>query len=580
MRRSRMLLGRLFVVLRSMLVLLLSVQLFACGKSDLKDQVKKKADERAAAAESVVGEAVKKYVDGLVGTLPSADVKPSKDVKWPLRTWKKEAVANAKMAEYCAAKADELSDTPAAVAFTDGKLLFEAVHHHWVGRELIETKKKDAQFEDSPDKGPKSLGRERSELPEFVANMKQLGRGDDSPWRVVADFELLMPHLLKVNEFRMYRGVIQDTSFSPVWQIMFEFARTRDDEGPEQFGPYRNRLCKEKLGEACNVNYEYRDVAVRKIYLEKVDAAVKAFRVQHPDSGLEPVLDYFGRDLADELSRAVIPEEYPVLSSTRRGIWTSVDTFLIVGPKGAILESDDPKDQHKRLSVKLMDPRDSWDLDTETAQGLVDSLAKGITDMRDNGAQVRATTVIYYHFDRSVPAKLIGQLTQAYKPAGLKAAHFVARRRYDGQNALRRVPAQSIHEEALRAVTLTTPLGVMKCMPVGSLNDSDVVPEGITHYVAAKGGKVVAGKSATAAVSAPLGGDLEPLSKFVNDEERPTIIAIDAAMTNEQMHEVLSAIAFNCGDEACERPNLVSGLLLSVCDYEMPEPPPEEKKKK
>ncbi|MFT7621966.1 MAG: hypothetical protein ACI9WU_001131, partial [Myxococcota bacterium] len=366
---------------------------------------------------------------------------------------------------------------------------------------------------------------------------------------------------------------------SRVWQVMFELPRTRDADGPESYQPYRDRLCKTKLGTACDVPYEHRDIAVRRLYMERVITAVADFRKQYEGRGFEPILEYFTADLEKEKNAAVIPEEYPVLASTKSPVWTSPYTVLNIGPKGAVIESDNPDDRNKRTTEELLPARTDWNLNAETGNALGDKLGESLVAMRDAGAGADYTTQVYVHADKSVPVRVFKYLTRAYGPANMKLIDFVARRRFDGTRRLRRVPANTMDAEAIWPVAVPHPGGVWGCTPVASLADSNVIPDMIQHYVFASKAGIVAGAAGKSELKVALDGDLAALGKWVTDTDKPTMIAVHGDLTNEQMHKVLSAVAFRCADKACEKPDLVSKLALGICETGAPPSKPVETKK-
>ncbi len=574
------------------LVFGLLVSVAGCGKKGgLGDKVAKANEERKETANKEIDAVVDRYLKHLLDILPPAGTKPVPGQPPLMLKWRKQAAAKEDLAALCRERATELKDAGAEDVFQDCALLFDAIDNYWLGREVKGPAKKqewEEGYQASLKVAAKEGAREMVPLNQHVKNMKELGREEGAPWRIVADFELLLPHLMQVYQFRSYKGVIQATSFSRVWQVMFDLPRTRDAMGPESYQPYRDRLCKTKLGDRCKVPYESRDIAVRRAYLEAVIEAVASFRKKYEalealhkkyaDRGFGPILEYFTADLENEKNAAVVPEEYPVLPSTRSPVWSSPYTVLVIGPKGATLETDDPADKNKRKVFEILEARDSWALDEETATTLVDKVVDRIVGLREEGAGPDYTTQVYYHFDKDVPARLFGTMSRAYQGAGLKLVDFVARRRFDGTLRVRRVPGNIMDEEVRTAILATHPKkGAWGCLPVASLADSNLIPDMIQHYVFASKDGVVGGAKGKSEVSAALDGDLSAIGKWVTDTDKPTLIAVHGDLTNDDMHKVLSAVSFRCKDEACEKPDLVSKLALGICETGAPPPPPKEK---
>lgn len=550
----------------------LAVAALAPGcKADSKvdDRFAEKGAERDEVGKAAIKSLMDKYVETLVSTLPPAAVKPVEGKPSPMLEWRRNA-AKFDMKALAEQKAAELGDTEAATILRDGALVFGAVGDFWLGRSLQGPALKqewEEGYQESQRVAARQGAREVIPLPAHVAAMKELGSRPE--WQPVADFEILLPHLIQLYQYRTYPLFAQGTSFSRVWQVMFDLPRKREADGPESYQPYRDRLCKDKLGDACKVPYEHRDVMVRRAYVERVIAQVEAFRKAHPDVGLEPVLQRFAADLARELREAILPEEYPVLPDTLAWTWSSPYTVLAVGPKGITLETDNPEDRHERLTKELMGARVDWALDEETATALVDKLVAEIRELADAGAGPDYTTQLLYHFDKSVPVQLLATLSRALKPAGVKLVDFVGRRRADDSLRIRRVPGTAVDEEARVPIDLAGPAGeAWKCLPVASLGDGNIIPSMAKHWVLATGAQVRAGTAGKVAASADLGGDLTPLVSWLKETDKITLVGVKGTLTTQQLHSIIGRLAYRCPDlgSECEGAQLVDKLLLAICD--------------
>ncbi|MFT7625227.1 MAG: hypothetical protein ACI9WU_004418, partial [Myxococcota bacterium] len=243
-------------------VVALGIFLTGCGKKSggLSGKLEKANEERESAASSGATAIIDRYVQGMVKVMPPAGAPSLPGKPSPMSIWRKTA-AEDNIAAVCKEQGAEFGDTGAGPMYQDCALLFAAVRNYWLGREVKGPAKKkewEEGYQASLKVAAREGAREMIPLNDHVKQMKELGREDGSTWRVVADFELLLPHLMQIYQYRTYQGVIQATSFSRVWQVMFELPRTRDADGPESYQPYRDRLCKTKLGTACDVPYEHR----------------------------------------------------------------------------------------------------------------------------------------------------------------------------------------------------------------------------------------------------------------------------------------------------------------------------------
>ena len=398
------------------------------GASSKLEQAKK-ARENAAAAET------QKLVDAYIATLTTAipeDLTAKVGAEHPISIWRKSAL-DGRLIKLARTRVRELSDTANVTKLQDALLLFEAVSDYWLGKEVKgpEVKKEwEEGYEESKKVAAKEGERERIPLPKYMKQLEQLaGTG---PYALIGDFELLLPHILHAYKFRTYRGVTQMTSFSPYWQVLYDFNRLRDAEGPEQYQPYRDRLCKERLDGKCSVPYESRDIVLKQIYFGKLLERIAEFRKKYPESGLGVLLDRAEKHIAKERELSVVPEEYPVLPNTKAHVWASPYTVLKVGPKGAELSTDDPDDKDKRRIKKLAEAPDSWDLDAAQAEALSTAFQTEIQSLRNDGATVDYTTQVYLHFDKSIPLTVLATIASTFDAAGIKLIDFVGRRRFDG----------------------------------------------------------------------------------------------------------------------------------------------------
>ena len=557
-------------VVVGLLITLTFVLAAGCGKqSDIGGKLKAKAEERTATANKEITAVVDTYIQGMTDILPAPGTKSPVGQPPLMHKWRKQAAASKDLAKLCTEKAAEMGDTPVAASFKDGALLFKAVQEYWLGRAMKGPAKKEEWedgYQDSLRVAAKDGAKEVISMWQHIASMKELGREKGGPWRSVADFELLLPHLMQVYQFRSYKGIIQATSFSRVWQVMFEFKRKMESDGPEQFQTWKDRLCREKLAKECDVPYEHREIVLRRLYLEKLIAAVADFRKTYEGQGYEPILDYFTSDLEKEKDSAVVPPEYPVLPDTRSPASSGEYTILSIGPKGAILFSDDPNEKTKRTSVTLMEARADWSLTDEEAVTLADKFVEAHEKMREDGAGVDYTTQVFYHFDKNVPIKVLGQLSAAYKGAGTKLIDFVGRARPDGSQKIRRIPGNAMDPEALPPVPVSFgPDQATTCIPIASLYDSQVLPDMVKHFVWVTKDSVHAGAAGKREVSAKLGGDLKKIGDWVNKTDKPTMIALKDTLTNQQLHHVFNEVALKCPDEKCVKPQFVSKLVVGIC---------------
>jgi hypothetical protein len=334
------------------------------------------------------------------------------------------------------------------------------------------------------------------------------------------------------------------------------------DDMPEPFQTYRDKLCT-KLGKVCTVPYEHRDIVIRLHYIKTVLKQLQAYREGYKNSGLTALLARFETDLKGELSRAVVPEEYPLLPDTVAPVPSSEYTVLTVGPKGATFASDNPNDLNERITVELLAARKSWSLSAADSQKLVDGFVAEILDLKGQGGTAEYTTEVFYHFDKSVPVQVIATLAAAFERTDIQLIDLVARRRIDGRNILRRVPVTVTDKEARQVLQVA---GAGTCLPVFTLGDDKVPPDLSKGFVIAKGNSVTGGPKGMVAARGKIDGDLSAVGKWLAEFNQPALIAVDGSLSYADLHRVISGVAYQCNDKTCTRPKLTRKLVLAICN--------------
>lgn len=549
-----------------------------CGDSDVANKMKKAKEERNAGANEAVEALLQEYVTALVDRIPPETDKGTAGEPHPMSKWRKE-VAGIDFAAKAKKRGEELKDTPAAADLADAVLLFTAVRDYWLGRNLEgpELKKEwEEGYEASAKVAAKKGEKERISLKQHEATMKQLGAG--TPWEMVADFEMMLPHIIQVYRYKMFRSDIQVTSFSRFLQVIYEYERINDDTGPEQYSPYRDRLCDAKIGDACKVPYESRDIVVKRVYMERLGERLAAFKKKHGGRGLDGLIGRFVARVEAEVKDAVVPPEYPVMPDTLSPVWSAAYTILEVGSKGAILHTNDPNEKDTRVKKVLLDPRADWNLSAEDKLTLSTNLATEIGSLRDEGAGADYTTQLYLQLDKEVPFSVVTALLPAMKPANIKLLDFVGRRRIDGTLQIKRMPGSVFDETAAMPFA---PSGGLVCWPVASLGATNVPPDLAKHTVWLKpGGKVTAGPEGKTEITATL-ADAAKVGEWVRKLDKPTLVGVWPTVTNAELHALFNAVAVKCDEpKECTKPQLVDKLVLAACENgDVPKDEDDKKKK-
>jgi hypothetical protein len=527
-------------------------------------KLKEAAKEREQAANAEVKNLTAAYVASLTKDFPT-EWKAEVGVEHPMSVWRKKAITGG-LKKLALARAKELSDTPNAKVLRDAVLVFEAVSDYWLGKEVkgpAVKKEWEEGYEESKKVAAKEGERELIPLPRYIQNLEQLASA--GPYVMIGDFEQLLPHVLHSYKYSTYRGATRNTSFSLYWQVMYDFYRLRDDTGPEQYQPYRDRLCKEKLNGKCAVPYESRDIVLKKIYFDKLLGQIAQFRKKYPESGLESLLTQFEAHVTKERDSAVVPEEYPVMPNTIAPVWASPYTVLTLGPNGAELSTDDPDDKDKRRKKVLMETPESWALTDSQASALATAFSDEIKSLRADGATVDYTTQVYLHFDKSIPLTVLATVASAFSDAGTKLVDFVGRRRFDETLQLRRVPGAVLDSEAGAAFNVEAHGTKWGCTPLASLAETNVVPDIAQHEIFVNAAGFTAGPKGKVDVKASWKDDLNAISDWVEKTDKPTLIGVHTELNYEQLHKVLNAVAVRCETADCVKPRLVNKLLLALC---------------
>ena len=558
--------------------------LTGCRSEDLANKLNASEQARQTEGENNVRTVRDLYVKAMTSGLPAQGAKPpSPKDDSPMLVWRKSGSKTSfKLSEdreagsltaVAAAQFEAFKDTPSKGHLEDGMVLMKALQDYWLGRELVglpEKKQWEEGYVEWKKTAPQKGARERVPLKEHEKLLKRYINQDDSPWKMVAEFELLLPYVMQSYRYEHAAGRRPTTTFTPYWVVMFELPLkiSRTPEGhrmKEFFQDYRDRVC-EGFGEACDVPYEYRGRVVRGVYIERVLARIEAFRKAYPDSGLAKNLDLMSADLAAHKKKCEVPEEYPVLAGTIAMLPTSRNhTTLVVGEKGVVLETDDPADPRSRKTTQLLPAREDWDLDDEENETLRKGFVQAVKALRDAGVSAASTDRLHVFADMEVPVGLIAGLLPALDEAGVRDLHLVGRRRHDGSKRLRANRLRLVDKESRTPIEANVTL---KCTPLAGVGDSVPPVDWLKGVVTISRGKIRATITGGGSKTVSLNGDQAELSKlgaWLLALKQPVLLALRENTTQSDLHKVLNGLAWECPDGDCTKARSIDNILVGIC---------------
>jgi len=566
------------------LVVIITTVSFGCGNSELDDEFQSAEKAHQATAAKNVVEVRDLYVQAINQSLPAAGARPAHPKEdSPMLVWRKGAASmrlNLKggkkpgfLHELANQQFDRFQNTPSKGFLEDGVALLTGLSHYWLGREIkgLPGKK---EWEDGYDEwkktAPKKGARERISLKEHKQQLSQYIKQDDNPWKMVAEFEWLLPYVMQAYRFEHADGRRPATTFTPYWVDLFAMPMKieKTPEGhklKESYQDYRDRVCK-GLGKACDVPYEYRDQVVRGVYLDKIIGKIAAYKTQYPDSGLNTILDRFTTDLQAQQKKCAVPEEYPILASTLAAKPTSSEyTSLIAGDKGLVLQSDDPKDAKARKNTQLLSAREDWDLDDSDIEDTNKTVVKSIKALREGSVSAASTDRMHLFWDMSVPVGLLTELMSGLTEAGVRDLHLVGRKRTDGSKRLRANLITLVDKENRGPIAI----GGTSCTPIGGIGDAVPPADWIKGTVMLSGSKVTASKkgggaSKTVSLSADT-AKMAALGQWLLTLKEPVLLGVRGSTTQSQLNKVINGLAWECLDKECTKTRSIDNILLAVC---------------
>jgi len=563
---------------------LVMVAFVGCKSSELTNEFQSAESAHQASAAKNVIEVRDLYVQAMNQGLPALGQRPvtPKDDS-PMLVWRKNACSvqlklkgvekPGQPHELASKQFEKFQGTPSQGLLEDGVALLTSLNNYWLGR-AIQGMPEKKEWEEGYDKwkktAPKKGARDRIPFKEHKKNLGQYIKQADNPWKIVADFEWLLPYVMQAYRFEHAAGRRPPTTFTPYWVDLFAMPMKihKTPEGhklKESYQDYRDRVC-EGLGKACDVPYEYRDQVVRGAFLDKVMAKVATFKSTYPDSGLNTILDQFTGDLSAQRKKCEVPPEYPVLASTMAAKPTSSEyTSLLAGEKGFELQSDDPKDSKARKSTTLQGAREDWDLDESDIETINKTFVASIQALRDSSASAASTDRVHLFWDMSVPVGLLGEIMPGLTEAGVRDLHLVGRKRYDGSKRLRANLLTLVDKESRAPIAV----GALSCTPIGGVGDSVPPADWIKGTVLVSSRKVTAskmagGSSKTIALSAD-SSKMTALGQWLLAFKEPVLLGVRESTTQSQLNKVLNGLAWECVDEECTKTRSIDNILLAIC---------------
>ncbi len=544
---------------------------FGC-KSNLAERMQKAGDEREKDAAAKAKGLVEEWEKGLASSFPAASAPRASKEDPAMIGWRR-AGKDEEFAKRAEAMITEFGDTKAGELLKEGRLLFDASFRFWVGTELAYLKEGAGAAPDpsAPTAKKDEIPRRRTPIMEYAGILRQfLQKHPESPFAPVAAFDLFFLPIAHFYKAPDYFGVGRITSFTPYYQILWDFPRKE----LEEYEYYRDRLMKEKVpGFGEKLPFEFRDLAVQKPWLEKLAVSIGEAKKTLAGSPLAATLDRFDADVKAAAAKIVIPEEYPVLAGTRSTIAASPYTVLVVGPKGVSFETDKPGGDEERESKELL-PANAK-LDYAPAK-LEDGLKKALSDLAMRQTDRQYLEDLDLHAAGTVPVSILEPISRGLIAREATWFDLVARRREDGTLRLKRIPL-ILPEKQAESRAYTTPLGKWSCTFVGNTSDPNsdakIPPEKAVAAVFDDGKQaapMLLGETTGEAPAAvkhdanALGG----LLTFVYDREGPVVLGFHESVNQAQMHEVFNAVAYKectatpeCKGKMVLRPD----LLLMVC---------------